>query len=40
MMKKKKYKARIPILFTKSRPFKLKNKLLPRKRKHRTRLAW
>ncbi len=34
-----KVKVRIPILFTKSRPFKVKNKVLHRKMKHKERLA-
>jgi hypothetical protein len=34
-MKVKELKVRKPILFTKARPFKMKNKVLPRNRKHK-----
>jgi len=32
-------KVRIPFVFTRSRPHKLKIKILPRKAKHKTKLA-
>jgi len=35
IMKVKELKIRKPILFTKARPFKMKNKILPRKQKHK-----
>ena len=38
LMKAKKIKIRQPILFTKARPFKMKNKILDRKQKHKTKL--
>jgi hypothetical protein len=34
-MKLRKLKIRKPILFTKARPFKMRNKTLPRKQKHK-----
>lgn len=34
-MRGKKIKVRKPILFTKARPFKMKNRILDRKLKHR-----
>tara|TARA_R110001583_G_scaffold3872_4_gene23565 strand:+ start:1123 stop:1320 length:198 start_codon:yes stop_codon:yes gene_type:complete len=38
IMKVKELKIRKPILFTKARPFKMKNKILPRKQKHKEQL--
>lgn len=35
----KKIKVRIPMVFTKARPHKLKNKTLPRKAKHKKTFA-
>lgn len=39
-MKTKEIKIRKPILFTKARPFKLKNKILDRKQKHKIRYEY
>lgn len=39
-MKARKIKIRKPILFTKARPFKLKNKILDRKQKHKIRYEY
>lgn len=38
-MKAREIKIRKQILFTKARPFKMKNKVLDRKLKHKTKLA-
>jgi len=38
-MKVREIKIRKQILFTKARPFKMKNKVLHRKLKHKTKLA-
>ena len=38
-MKTREIKIRKPILFTKARPHKLKNKTLPRKLKHKEQLV-
>jgi hypothetical protein len=40
LMKAKKIKIRQSILFTKARPFKMKNKILDRKLKHKTKLTY
>jgi len=39
-MKAREIKIRKPILFTKARPFKLKNKILDRKQKHKIRYEY
>ena len=39
-MKAKKIKIRQQILFTKARPFKMKNKILDRKLKHKSKLTY
>ncbi len=39
-MKVKEVKVRKPILFTKARPFKMKNKILDRKLKHKIRYEY
>lgn len=39
-MKVKEVKVRKPILFTKARPFKMKNKTLDRKLKHKVRYEY
>lgn len=39
-MKARDIKIRKPILFTKARPFKLKNKILDRKQKHKIRYEY
>lgn len=38
MKPKAKIKVRIPLVFTKARPHKLKNKVLPRKAKHKVKV--
>ena len=40
VMKVKEVKVRKPILFTKARPFKMKNKILDRKLKHKIRYEY